>query len=86
MKSALLTYIGRLEVDKAEFLSLVDVLGKIVRISFSLTKSALLTYIGRLEVDKAAFPSLADVLGKNRYDKFFFSETGFINIHRPSRS
>ena len=54
MKSALLTYIGRLEVDKAAFLSLVDVLGKIVRISFSSVKSALLTYIGLLEVDKAA--------------------------------
>ena len=49
-------------------------------------KSALLTYIGRLEVDKAAFLSLADVLGKYRYDKFFFSEIGFINVHRASRS
>ena len=49
-------------------------------------KSALLTYIGLLEVDKAAFLSLADVLGKNRYDKFFFSEIRFINIHRASRS
>ena len=49
-------------------------------------KSALLTYIGRLEVDKAAFLNLADVLGKNRYDKFFFSEICFINIHRASRS
>ena len=29
MKSALLTYIGLLEVDKAAFPSLVDVLGKI---------------------------------------------------------
>ena len=86
MKSALLTYIGLLEVDKAAFPSLADVLGKIVRISFSSVKSALLTYIGRLEVDKAAFPSLADVLGKNRYDKFFFSEMGFINIQRASRS
>ena len=28
MKSALLTYIGRLEVDKAAFPSLADVLGK----------------------------------------------------------
>ena len=49
-------------------------------------KSALLTYIGLLEVDKGGFPSLADVLGRNRYDKFFFSEIGFINIHRASRS
>ena len=49
-------------------------------------KSALLTYIGRVEVDKAAFLSLADVLGKNRWDKFFFSEISFINIHRASRS
>ena len=49
-------------------------------------KSALLKYIGRLEVDKAAFLSLADVLGKNCYYKFFFSEIGFINIHRASRS
>ena len=49
-------------------------------------KSALLTYIGHLEVDKAAFPSLADVLREKRYDKFFFSEIGFINIHRASRS
>ena len=28
MKSALLTYIGRLEVDEAAFLSLADILGK----------------------------------------------------------
>ena len=49
-------------------------------------KSALLTYIWRLEVDKAAFPSLADVSGKNGWDKFFLSEIGFVNIHRPSRS
>ena len=66
MKSALLTYIGLLEVDKAAFPSLVDVLGKIVRISFSSVKSTLLTYIGLLEVDKVAFPSLAGVLGENR--------------------
>ena len=62
MKSALLTYIGLLEVDKAAFLSLA----KIVGIGFSLVKSALLPYIGLLEVDKAAFPSLTDVLGKYR--------------------
>ena len=49
-------------------------------------KSALLTYIGRLQVGKGAFPSLADVFGKNRYEKFFSSEIGFINIHRASRS
>ena len=49
-------------------------------------KSALLSYIELLKNDKAAFPSLADVLGKNRQDKFFFSEIGFINIHRASRS
>ena len=49
-------------------------------------KSALLPYIGLLEVDKAAFRGLADVLREIRWDKFFFSETGFINIHRPSRS
>ena len=49
-------------------------------------KSALLPYIGLLEVDKAAFLSLAEVLGKNRWDKFFFSEISFINIHRASRS
>ena len=66
MKSALLTYIGLLEVDKAAFPHLVDILGEIVRISFSSVKSALLTYIGRLEVDKAAFPHLVDVLGGNR--------------------
>ena len=62
MKSALLTYIGLLEVDKATFPGLVDVLeGKIVRISFSSVKSALLTYRGLLEVDKATFPGLVDV-------------------------
>ena len=49
-------------------------------------KSALLTYIGLLEVDKAAFLSLVDVLGENRWDKVFFSEIGFINIHRASKS
>ena len=49
-------------------------------------KSALLTYIGLLQVDKAAFRRLADVLGKNGWDKFFLSETGFINICRASRS
>ena len=49
-------------------------------------KSALLTYIGPLEVDKAEFPRLVDVLRENRQDKFFFSEIGFINIHRASRS
>ena len=49
-------------------------------------KSALLTYIGLLEVEKAAFPGLVDVLRENRQDKFFFSEIGFINIHRASRS
>ena len=48
--------------------------------------SALLPYVGLLEVDKAAFLSLADVLGKNRWDKFFFSEISFINIHRASRT
>ena len=66
MKSALLTYIGPLEVGKAEFPGLVDVLRKIVRISFSSVKSALLTYIGPLEVDKAEFPGLVDVLRENR--------------------
>ena len=66
MKSALLTYIGLLEVDKAAFLSLVEYYGKIVRISFSLVKSALLPYIGLLEVDKAAFSHLVEVLGENR--------------------
>ena len=66
MKSALLTYIGLLEVDKARFPGLVDVLGEIVRISFSSVKSPLLTYIGLQDVHKAVFPSLADVLGKNR--------------------
>ena len=49
-------------------------------------KSALLTYIGRLEVDKAAFSGLVDVLRETRLDKFFFSQIGFINIHRSSRS
>ena len=49
-------------------------------------KSALLTCIRVLEVDKAAFPGLVDVLRENRWDKFFFSEIGFINIHRSSRS
>ena len=49
-------------------------------------KSALLTYIGLLELDKAAFLSLVDVLGENRYDKFFFFEISFINIHRASRT
>ena len=49
-------------------------------------KSALLTYIGLLEVDKAAFLSLVDVLAEKRYDKFLFSEIGFINIHRASTS
>ena len=86
MKTALLTYIRLLEVDKAAFLSLAYVLGKKVRISFSSVKSALLTYIGLLEVDKAAFLSLVDVLGENRQDKFFFSEIGFINVHRAFRS
>ena len=66
MKAALLAYIRLLEVDKAAFPSLMDVLGEIVRISFSSVKSALLTYIGLLEGYKAAFPSLVDVLGKNR--------------------
>ena len=66
MKSALLTYIGLLEVDKAAFPSLADVLGKNIRISFSYVKSALLTYIGLLEVDKAAFRGLADVLREIR--------------------
>ena len=45
----------------------------------------IITYIGLLEVDKAAFLSLADVLGINRWDKFFFFEISFINIHRASR-
>ena len=49
-------------------------------------KSALLTYRGLEQVDKAVFTSLANVLGKNRYDKFFFNEISFINIHRASRS
>ena len=49
-------------------------------------KSALLTDIGLLEVDKDAFLSLVDVLRENRSDKFFFSEIGFINVHRASRS
>ena len=49
-------------------------------------KSALLTYIGLLEVDKAAFLSLVDVLQENPSYKFFFTEIGFINIHRASRS
>ena len=57
-----------------------------VTISFSSVKSALLTSIGRLEVDKAAFLSLVDVLAEKRYDKFLFSEIGFINIHRASTS
>ena len=51
MKSALLTYIGLLEVDKATFPGLVDVLGKMVGLSFSSVKAALLAYIGLLEVD-----------------------------------
>ena len=48
------------------FPSQADVLGKIVRISFSSVKSALLTYIGLLEVDIAAYLSLVDVLRENR--------------------
>ena len=66
MKSALLPYIGLLEVDKAAFLSLANVLGKNRYDKFSSLKSALLTYIGLLEVDKAAFLTLADVLRQNR--------------------
>ena len=62
MKSALLTYIGLLEVDKAAFLSLVDVLGINRWDKFFSVKSALLPYIGLPEVNKSAFPSLADVL------------------------
>ena len=66
MKSALLTYIGLLEVEKAAFPGLVDVLRENRRISFSSVKSALLTYIGLLEVEKAAFSGLVDVLRENR--------------------
>ena len=66
MKSALLTYIGILEVDKAAFPSLADVLGENRLITFFSVQAALLKYIGLLEVDKAAFPSLVDVLGENR--------------------
>ena len=86
MKSALLTYIGLLEVDKATFPGLVDVLGEIVGLSFSSVKGDLLAYIALLEVDKAAFLSLVDVLRENPSDKFFFREIGFINVHRASRS
>ena len=64
----------------------MDVLGEIVGLSFSSVKAALLAYIGLLEVVKAAFLSLVDVLRENRSDKFFFSEIGFINVHRASRS
>ena len=63
----------------------MDVLGEIVGLSFSSVKAALLAYIGLLEVDKATFPGLVDVLGENRWAKFFFSESSFINIHRASR-
>ena len=61
MKAALLTYIGLLEGNKATFPGLVDVLGEIVRLSFSSVKGALLAYIGLLEVDIATFPGLVDV-------------------------
>ena len=43
MESALLTYIGLLEVDKAAFPSLVDVLGK-NRESFSIAKSLTISF------------------------------------------
>ena len=64
MKAALLAHISLLEVDKAAFQSLVNVLEKFVRISFSSLKSALLAYIRLLEVDKASCQSLVDALGK----------------------
>ena len=64
MKAPLLAYIGLLEVDKAAFSSLVDVLGEIVRISFSSVKTPLITYIWLLEVEEAVFQSLVDVLRK----------------------
>ena len=86
MKAALLAYLGLLEVDKAAFPGQVDVIGKVVGVSFSSVKAALLAYIGLLEVDKAAFLSLVDVLRENPSDKFFFTEIGFINVRRASRS
>ena len=66
MKSALLTYIGLLEVDKAAFLSLADVLGINRWDKFFFSEISFITIHSLLEVDKAAFPSLADVLEKKR--------------------
>ena len=67
MKSALLPYIGLLEVDKAAFRSLADVLGKNRYDKFFFSEIRFINIdIGRLEVAKAAFPSLADVLREKR--------------------
>ena len=71
MKAALLAYIGLLEVYKAAFPSLVDVLEKIVKLSFPSVKQALLGYIGLVEQQKGAVLRKLKVLTRNRYVNFF---------------
>ena len=86
MKAALLADLGLLEVDKAAFPSLVDVLSKNRYPKFFSIKSALLAYIGLVEQDKAAFLRKLQVLSKNRYVQFLFAETNFFNALEPPRS
>ena len=78
MKAAFLAYIRLLEVDKAAFVSLADVIGK--------NRWGKIFFSEISFIYKAAFPSPVDVFGKNRSAKFFFSEIILINIHRASRS
>ena len=71
MKSALLTYIGLLEVDKAAFPSLVDVLRENRYNKFSFRQISLFSVHKTCNQDKPAVLRKLKVLSKNRFAKFF---------------
>ena len=85
MKAALLAYKRLLEVDKAAFPSLVDVLGKNRYPKFFFSQVRFLAYIVLVEQDKAAVLRKLKVLSKNRYVKFFFAEKNFFKAPKPPR-
>ena len=76
MKSALLTFIGLLELNKAAFPSLVDVLRENRYNKVFLPSNPCLAYIRLVEQDKPAFKETQDIK-KNRFAKFFSTETNF---------
>ena len=86
MKSALLTFIGLLELNKAVCPSLVDVLRENrYKKVFLPSNKPCLAYIRLVHQDKPAGLRKLKVLSKNRFAKFFSTETNFFKAPEPPR-